>query len=131
MMAMVPEFKPSAAHAASNGASAGFHSRALGLPGSGARPAAFRVRMSLRRFGMGLGRMAAVDDRVGPLKAALEVPPVGLELERGRLDAARIGDHAVGGGDCVGLDAKRADHAARCSWLSELTSDRNSARVSA
>ncbi len=56
---------------------------------------------------------------------------VGFELERRRLDAGRIRKHAIGGGDDVSLDAVGADHAAIYSWLSELTSDRNSALVCA
>ena len=68
-------------------------------------------------------------DHVGLIKALLEMSMVGFELKRSRLDAARIREHAIGGGDDIGFDAKGADHPARYSWLSELTSDKNSCRV--
>src|SRR5208283_3418221 len=75
-------------------------------------------------------RTAAVHHRVDMVEPVLEVAPVGVELERGRLDAARVGNHAVSGGDDVGFNAKGADHAsARYSVVSLLTSDRNSLRV--
>ena len=61
---------------------------------------------------MALLRMAPVHDRVGMIEAVLEMAPVGFELERGRLDPARVRNHAVGGGDDIGFDAIGADHPA-------------------
>ena len=75
--------------------------------------------------------MAPVHDRGGLIEARLKAPLVGVELEGSRLNPARVGEHAVGGDDDIGFDRKGADHAARYSWLSELTSDRNSCRVCA
>ena len=79
---------------------------------------------------MAFVRTAAMDHRVGLVEPVLEVAPVGVELEGGRLDAARVGNHAVSGGDDVGFNAVGADHAsARYSVVSALTSERNSCRV--
>src|ERR1700722_8943837 len=75
--------------------------------------------------------MASVHDHVGLIKTFLKMSLVGFEMQRRRLDAARVREHAIGRNNDVGFDAKGADHAARYSWLSELTSDRNSARVCA
>ena len=57
-------------------------------------------------------RVAPVHDHVGLIKALLEVSMVGFELKRSRLDAARIREHAIGGGDDIGFDTKGADHPA-------------------
>ncbi len=38
------------------------------------------------------------------------MPLIRLEMQRRGLDAGRVRDHAVGGDDDMGLDAKRADH---------------------
>src|SRR5277367_3408096 len=75
--------------------------------------------------------MAAVHNGGGPIEAILKLAPVGLELKRRRLDPAPVSNHPVGGGDDIGFDPEGADHAARYSWPSALTSVRNSCRVCA
>ena len=85
MTATVPESRPSAAHASSSDAPAGFQSRALGLSGSGASPATCRVRTSRRRlaeFGLRFRRMASVHHHIGPIEALLEMPLIRLEMQR-------------------------------------------------
>ena len=54
---------------------------------------------------------------------------VGLEMQGSRLNAARVRKHAIGGGDDIGFDGKAPIMPRVYSWLSELTSDRNSGRV--
>jgi hypothetical protein len=76
-------------------------------------------------------RVAPVHDHVGVIKAVLEMSMVSFELQRRRLNPGRICKHAIGGGDDIGFDPKRANHTPRYSWLSELTSDKNSCRVCA
>ena len=48
---------------------------------------------------MALLRMATVHHRVDMVEPVLKVAPVGVELERGRLDAARVRNHAISRGD--------------------------------
>ena len=74
--------------------------------------------------------MAAVDDRVDVIEAVLEDAAASASnLSDAGCDPRRIREQAIGGGDDIGLDPKGADHAGAYSWLSELTSDRNSCRV--
>ena len=40
------------------------------------------------------------------------MPLVGFEMQRRRLNAARVREHAIGGGDDIGFDTKGADHPA-------------------
>ena len=134
MTATVPEFRPSAAHAGLQRRPGripeprfwivGVRRKVSDVSGQDQPAPAHRVRMAFLR-------VAPVHDHVGSIKAFLEMSLVRFEMQRRRLNPGRVRKHAIGGGDDIGFDAKRADHAARYSWLSELTSDKNSARVCA
>ena len=118
MTATAPEARPNAAQAASQRRSRRIPEPRFGIvgirreprdpPSEDEPPPARRIRLRFRRT-------ASVHHHVGPIEAFLKMPLVGFEVQRLRLDAGRVRDHAVGGDDDIGLDAKRADHAARYS----------------
>ena len=109
MIATVPERTPARSQAASNEAPAGFHSVALGLDGSGASAAIFRVSddpLSLRRIRLVFAGMAAVHDQVGAIERGGEELLVALEFQFVRHHAIGVRQHAVRRHDDIAFDAQ-------------------------
>ena len=65
-----------------------------------------------RRVRPAFARMAAVHQGRRRIEMAPEIPLVGLDHQRGRLNALRVRDHAVGGHDGEAFDAIGQGHAA-------------------